>query len=230
MLEAVVTFLWKFREFGIRRRSVESLMVCSIISLLFFIRDDFYPWVFLRDSYYSCTPRSWTCTPRYDDYIDEGRGRCYRPSNMLQTGYGFQICFSSPRPCPITYYDVVQKPQYFILLNLAPIFCLRRLLRRLLRLPAHACSNFVNYTWNDRRNFIDINFVFWKRSVCFCLRCLKVRLYTCIRRLRELSRKYTHSVVHKPKAILSTALILRQGIGMQLISGKERVSPNFQGN
>ena len=73
MLEAVVTLLWKFREFGIRRRSVESLMVCSIISLLFFIRDDFYPWVFLRDSYYSCTPRSWTCTPRYDDYWRRAR-------------------------------------------------------------------------------------------------------------------------------------------------------------
>ena len=174
MLEAVVTFLWKFREFGIRRRSVESLMVCSIISLLFFIRDDFYPWVFcatvitraLRDPGHAHLD---TTT------IDEGRRRCYRPSNMLQTGYGFQICFSSPRPCPITYYGVVQKRQYFILLNLAPIFCLRRLLRRLLRLPAHACSNFVNYISNDRRNFIDITFVFWKCSVCFCSRCLKVR-------------------------------------------------------
>ena len=32
MVEAVVTLLWKFREFGICRRSVESLIVGSIIS------------------------------------------------------------------------------------------------------------------------------------------------------------------------------------------------------
>ena len=54
------------------------------------------------------------------------------------------------RPCPKTYYDVVQQPQYFIWLILAPAPYIlfnydlslnkNKTLRRLLGLPAHACE------------------------------------------------------------------------------------------